>query len=287
MLDSFFRSALDIRDVARRTGLTSRALRFYEAKGLVSPQRTASGRRLFGPKQLARLHQIVVLKAAGLSLVQMRQLFDGGNVDLAKLLKGQLKMLDEEEALIKKSQTLIHFTLSRIDRGELLDAETFCSLIESGDKMMNQEPKEWQEVTNRYFSPAEKAEWAEKWALMPADFDPDAYQQQWKELGTRIKATLPIAPHSEIAQGFVDEWYALLKPFADLASPQMWNGTVAMYDNMDQWAGQGQPDPGFDKAVWDFMKLATAARLAQGGTLTPLAPNLWSEAAVERGEQTQ
>ena len=40
---------LDIRDVVRMTGLTSRALRFYEARGLVTPLRTYSGRRLYGP----------------------------------------------------------------------------------------------------------------------------------------------------------------------------------------------------------------------------------------------
>jgi len=44
MDDSF---AID--EVVRRTGLTARALRFYEARGLVSPLRTQSGRRWFGP----------------------------------------------------------------------------------------------------------------------------------------------------------------------------------------------------------------------------------------------
>ena len=33
---------LDIADVVRRTGLTSRALRFYEARGLLAPVRTAA-----------------------------------------------------------------------------------------------------------------------------------------------------------------------------------------------------------------------------------------------------
>ncbi|MFZ5748295.1 MAG: MerR family transcriptional regulator [Pseudomonadota bacterium] len=35
----------DIGDVARRTGLTHRALRFYEARGLVQPLRSDGGRR--------------------------------------------------------------------------------------------------------------------------------------------------------------------------------------------------------------------------------------------------
>src|SRR3954451_23241643 len=62
---------LDIRDVAKRTGLTSRALRFYEARGLLSPLRTYSGRRLYGRGELERIQQILALKRAGLSLAQI------------------------------------------------------------------------------------------------------------------------------------------------------------------------------------------------------------------------
>lgn len=277
---------IDIRDVARKTGLSSRALRFYESKGLIAPLRTASGRRLFGAAQLARLHQIVVLKSAGLSLTQMRQLFDGQTIDLAAMLAAQLTMLTEEAQRIASAQTLIHFAMARIEAGEAIDAATFCSLIESGDQMMQQEPKEWQAVTDRYFTPAEKAEWAQKWAQMPADFDAEAYQTAWQELGNRIKAALPLAPDSAAAQSFVDEWYALLAPFTAVASPEMWNGAVKMYDQMDDWAGQGEgaADPGFDKKVWDFMKLATAARLAAGGNIAPLAPDYWASANGKKDE---
>lgn len=39
----------------------------------------------------------------------------------------------------------------------------------------------------------------------------------------------------------------------------MWERTASMYFDMDKW--QGQADPGFSKAVWEFV--ATAARLAR------------------------
>ena len=68
---------LDIREVVRRTGLTSRALRFYEARGLVAPLRTHSGRRLYGAGELERLNQIVALKRAGLTLTQIQRLGAG------------------------------------------------------------------------------------------------------------------------------------------------------------------------------------------------------------------
>lgn len=267
MIDS-----LDIAEVARRTGLTSRALRFYEARGLVKPLRTASGRRHYGPAELARLHQILVLKAAGLSLTQMAKLFSGAPMDLGQMLRAQMKILEDDRAQIDRAQSVIQFALSRIDRGEPVDAATLCSLIESGDKMMKQEPKEWREVTQRYFTKEERAEWAEYQAKLGADYDFEAEAALWKNLGGRIKAALPLSPDSAAAQAFVDEWFALLKPFAEIASPQMWSGTIAMYDDMDNWpqTGENKADPGFDKEVWDFMKLATAERMKSGGALTPL-----------------
>jgi MerR family transcriptional regulator, thiopeptide resistance regulator len=274
MIDSLL-----IDEVVRRTGLTSRALRFYEAKGLVAPLRTASGRRVFGERELARLHHIVVLKSAGLSLAQMQRLFAGHATNLAAMLGAQLKMLDEEAAQVESARRVIRFALSRLERGEPVDAETFCALIESGDRMMNQEPKEWQAVTDRYFSPAEKAAWAEVWDKAGSGFDAGAYTAQWKELGDRITAAMPMEPDSNTAQAFVDEWFELLKPFSSVSTPEMWQGTVKMYDNMDSWAGQGDgmADPGFDKAVWNFMKLATASRMINGGVLPAFMPSKQGE----------
>lgn len=60
--------------------------------------------------------------------------------------------------------------------------------------MMNQEPKEWQAVTDRYFSPAEKAAWAEAWDKLDKGFGADAYCAKWKALGDRIKPAMPIEP---------------------------------------------------------------------------------------------
>ncbi len=273
--------SLDIAEVARRTGLSSRALRFYEARGLVKPLRSASGRRYFGPAELERLHQITVLKATGLSLAQMQKLFSGKAFDLPQMLSAQLQMLDEEKRQIERSQQIISFTLSRIDRGEPVDAETLCSLIESGDKMMQQEPKEWSDVTNRYFTPAQKALWAEAWTNLGDDWDPQHYGEEWKRLGDEIAAAMPMAADSEKAQDFVTRWFRLLEPFSRIATPEMWNGAVSMYDDMAQWSGDGigAANPGFTKEVWDFMKQATAARLASGAMVEPLAPMVWGSAA--------
>lgn len=88
--------SLTIDDVVRQTGLTSRALRYYEARGLLHPLRTASGRRLFSASELERIHQVVALKKAGLSLAQISRVIDRKPIDLEALIEGQLAALDEE-----------------------------------------------------------------------------------------------------------------------------------------------------------------------------------------------
>lgn len=110
--------SIDIAEVARLTGLTSRALRFYEARGLIRPLRSASGRRHYGPAELERLHQILALKRAGLSLAQIERLTAGRKLDLRALVAAQIEALDAQQRDLAKVRTLLTAILSRIDRSE-------------------------------------------------------------------------------------------------------------------------------------------------------------------------
>jgi DNA-binding transcriptional MerR regulator len=56
---------------ARRLGVSAKALRLYERRGLVTPGRTAAGWRTYGPDEIARVAEIVALRALGLSLAQI------------------------------------------------------------------------------------------------------------------------------------------------------------------------------------------------------------------------
>jgi DNA-binding transcriptional MerR regulator len=56
---------------ARRLGVSAKALRLYERRGLVTPGRTAAGWRAYGPDEIARAVEIIALRALGLSLAQI------------------------------------------------------------------------------------------------------------------------------------------------------------------------------------------------------------------------
>jgi DNA-binding transcriptional MerR regulator len=62
-----------IGDVVRQFGLTHRAVRFYESRGLIKPARRGST-RLYGAKHLERLAVIVKAKKLGLTLTAIAQL---------------------------------------------------------------------------------------------------------------------------------------------------------------------------------------------------------------------
>ena len=256
-----------IEEVVRRTGLTSRALRFYEARGLISPLRTQSGRRWFGPNELERVHRIVALKKAGLSLGDIKRLFDRKPIDLGALLSAQRERLTDQAAEIADATALIDTALSRIGRGEPLDAATLCSLIRDGDKVMTDEAKAWKDVVGRYYTPEQQAEWREHMADAP-EFSTTDYIEKWRALSNRIEGALPLDPASDAALGFVREWFTLLEPFSRNATKTMWEGSARMYSDMETW--EGKVDPGFSKRVWDFINLAATTARNAGKDIGPV-----------------
>jgi DNA-binding transcriptional MerR regulator len=57
-----------IGELARATGASTRALRFYEERGLLQSQRAANGYRKYGKEAVARVRSIRYLITAGLTL---------------------------------------------------------------------------------------------------------------------------------------------------------------------------------------------------------------------------
>jgi DNA-binding transcriptional MerR regulator len=64
-------------EAARRLGVSAKALRLYEQRGLVAPIRTAAGWRAYGPEEMARAAEVVALRALGLSLAQVARVLSG------------------------------------------------------------------------------------------------------------------------------------------------------------------------------------------------------------------
>jgi DNA-binding transcriptional MerR regulator len=82
-------------EAAKQLGVSAKALRLYERRGLLIPFRTEAGWRTYGPNQMARAAEIVDLRALGFSLAQVARVLDGNTQGLESALAEHQTILEE------------------------------------------------------------------------------------------------------------------------------------------------------------------------------------------------
>jgi len=81
-------------EAARRLGISAKALRLYEQRGLIAPGRTAAGWRAYGPDEMARVAEIAALRELGLSLAQVARVLEGDPKSLEPALAAHQAALE-------------------------------------------------------------------------------------------------------------------------------------------------------------------------------------------------
>jgi DNA-binding transcriptional MerR regulator len=82
-------------EAARQLGISTKALRLYEHRGLITPGRTPAGWRAYGPAEMARAADIVQLRALGLSLSEVARIFAGDTGTLDRTLATHKQALED------------------------------------------------------------------------------------------------------------------------------------------------------------------------------------------------
>lgn len=85
---------MKIGELARRTGASVRALRYYEEQGLLAPDRLPSGYREYDERSVATVHRIRILLSAGLSTASIAEILPNV-VDDSVVLTGRCPELHE------------------------------------------------------------------------------------------------------------------------------------------------------------------------------------------------
>jgi MerR family redox-sensitive transcriptional activator SoxR len=98
-----------IGEVARRVGLSTSALRYYETLGLLPTPERSSGRRRYDQDALDRLAIIDVAQRAGFSLREAKLLLDGLQADTPPTDEWRqlaAQKLDEVEQLLARTEAM-------------------------------------------------------------------------------------------------------------------------------------------------------------------------------------
>ena len=117
------RDLFAIADLAREFGISTRAIRFYETKGLLTPERVGST-RVFRRRDRARLILILRGKRLGFSLRDISEylsLYDPqSHTAQVSLL---IEMVDRRLSLLQRQMADLHTTLAELTEIRKLAAE--------------------------------------------------------------------------------------------------------------------------------------------------------------------
>lgn len=107
---------MKIGELSRRSGVSIRMLRYYEAEGLLTPSRTSGGYRTYDDAAEETLTRIRLLSSAGLTLESIRRLLPCVRSDqptftpcaeLRAILHRQVELIDTRMDTLNRSRRIL------------------------------------------------------------------------------------------------------------------------------------------------------------------------------------
>ena len=247
---SKFRTAKQVGDLM---GLSVKALRLYEAHGLISPDRTSAGWRVYGAEEVSRLHKIQALKSIGFSLADIGDLFEGG-VALLDVLNAQTDVLSRQRRKLHKALGILARARGRITAGETLSTDDLIHLTKETDMSEFEWTEAHQQLAERNYS-AEQIEKITSHKISP-EFQAEI-EQVWQVLIEDAERLRHGPADSAEAKVFAQRWLAANEMFT--------GGDADLNQATANWYEDGYANPEtagdmpFAKDVWAFAQAAIKA----------------------------
>lgn len=180
---------LTVGELAKRSGLTVRALHHYDAIGLLRPSsRSGAGYRLYGQADIERLHRIQALRQLGLPLADIGVALSGPQQPLADVVERQIAQLDRDLAdAARLRERLVHLR-NQLASGQSPDLADWLDTLE----LMT--------MYEKYFTP-------EELKALPLHTDPDMLPE-WSALVAAVQAAMDrgATPDDADAQQLALRW---------------------------------------------------------------------------------
>ena len=104
-------------EIAKKAGVSQKAIRLYDEKGLLKPSEYSEGNyRLYDKEALLVLEKIIALKQIGYSLEEIREhILNDNSDDIIESLNKQIELMEAKRYELEKSVTRIKAVLARTD----------------------------------------------------------------------------------------------------------------------------------------------------------------------------
>lgn len=251
-------------EIAKRFSISIKALRLYEQRGLLKPLRTANGStgaawRVYGPDQVARLHQILALKRLGLSLGQIGELLVG-EYPLDQILAVQEQVLTRDSERITRALTLIRKARTKLASGKALSIDDLATLTKETVMTTHSTAKELNEIVTpfmqKHLTPGESAG-IKEWNAGHQDL-----VNTGKELIEEAKVLMASGdPTSAAAMDFARRFQALTKQFSPSPAIALNPKLRTMLDDV-----RSDPETAKKMEVFGFIEKAVANLKAREDT---------------------
>lgn len=248
--------AYRVKEFAELAGTTVRALHHYDRLGLLKPQRTTAGYRMYSLRDLQRLEQIVALKFLGIPLQQIKTMLDRDALELSAALRMQRQVLEEKRRLLDSAIRAIQNAEASIKTGRQPDSALLTKIIEVIEMQNN---ANW---AKKYYNDAalETIEQGkQRWS-------PDLQERvtrEWTKLFGDVEAAIARGedPASETAQALAARWKKLVEGFTG-GDPEVGAGLNRLHADRAKWpaSAQQQMAPFSSPKVWEFIHKAGSCK---------------------------
>ena len=121
---------MKIGELAERTGVPQRMLRYYEQQGLLDPERSDNGYRSYREADVARVQQVRSLIRSGMPTRLIRVVLEMEDDkwtrqctrDFAETLSEELRALEEKISCLSLSRNTVRRYLEQTEHAALIDA---------------------------------------------------------------------------------------------------------------------------------------------------------------------
>jgi DNA-binding transcriptional MerR regulator len=232
-----------IGELAEKTGLSIRTLRYYEERGLLDPHyRTRGSHRLYGEADVERLQQVISLKQLGFPLERIKDALENPDFSPEKILGMHAERLERETWRHQDLLDRVRGMQRLMKATKRAGAEDFLELI----KRMNQ--------VDAPYTPAEMDDIRARGRAMGEGGMVKA-ENEWAELIAAVEKEMHAGtpPTDPRVKALAKKWQSLIDAFAG-GNPAIAAKLRTMYE--EQGAQMQQASGGPSKEMAEYVRKA-------------------------------